>query len=165
MDRNLTNAILVKYALQRPLTHAEIQLLNEFRSRSDEHNALPDQLRDPAWREEHRRVLKKAPTARMWENIRRDIRASPDKVRLMYLRQWRRRIVWRSVIAIVIGTVILLSMEHFVQAVNYRPSTRFLGRKSSLQAILHKGNEPGFTFDHSQGYIDTLEEQGTEIPI
>lgn len=65
--------VLIKYALQQPLREAEKRLLEEWRARSDEHSAQPDQLRDPQWREQHRRDLAEAPSAAMWENIRRSM--------------------------------------------------------------------------------------------
>lgn len=66
--------VLVKYALdQEPLSWPERQLLEEWRSRSAEHRELPDQLRDPQWREQHRQEISEAPSAEMWENISRYI--------------------------------------------------------------------------------------------
>jgi len=60
-DQSPIVEILVKYALYEPLTEEESRLLEEWRSRSEGHDALPDQLRDPDWIAEHRRLLKNAP--------------------------------------------------------------------------------------------------------
>ena len=57
-DQNRIVEILVKYALYEPLTEEEGLLLDAWRGRSMGHDALPEQLRDPAWIDEHRRLLK-----------------------------------------------------------------------------------------------------------
>ena len=60
-DQNRIVEILVKYALYEPLTEEETRLLEDWRSRSEGHDALPEQLRDPEWISEHRRLLKNNP--------------------------------------------------------------------------------------------------------
>ncbi len=60
-DRNRIVEILVKYALYEPLTEEEARLLEDWRSRSVGHDELPEQLRDPEWISEHRRLLKNSP--------------------------------------------------------------------------------------------------------
>jgi len=72
-NQNLIVEVLIKYALEQPLSEAEQQLLDEWRSRSAEHRELPDQLRDPQWREQHRREISDAPSEEMWANISRYI--------------------------------------------------------------------------------------------
>ena len=61
-DQNRIVEILVKYALYEPLSEEETRLLGAWRQRSEGHDALPDQLRDPQWIAKHRRQLKEAPT-------------------------------------------------------------------------------------------------------
>jgi len=68
-SQNLIVEVLIKFALEQPLSEAEQQLLEEWRSHSAEHQGLPDQLRDPQWREQHRREIGDAPSAEMWANI------------------------------------------------------------------------------------------------
>lgn len=60
-DQNLIVEILVKYALYEPLSEEETRLLEAWRSRSEGHNALPDQLRDPKWIAAHKRLLQSTP--------------------------------------------------------------------------------------------------------
>lgn len=70
--------ILVKYALKQELSDEEQRLLDEWRSRSDLHEDMPDQLRDPAWRDAHQREIEEAPSAEMWKNIQQYIRKSRE---------------------------------------------------------------------------------------
>ncbi|HLZ86731.1 MAG TPA: hypothetical protein VKQ52_05820, partial [Puia sp.] len=79
-SHNLIVAVLAKYALGQSLSEEELRLLKEWQERSADRRTLPDQLRDPLWREEHRRELEEAPSAAMWENIRRHIRESKESV-------------------------------------------------------------------------------------
>jgi transmembrane sensor len=77
--------VLVKYALKQELSEDEHRLLDEWRSRSAKHEALPDQLRDPEWRKEQDREAAEAPSAEMWQNIRQHVREgkgeeSPNKI-------------------------------------------------------------------------------------
>jgi len=60
-DQNRIVEILVKYALHEPLTPEEDRLLAVWRGRSPGHDELPEQLRDPEWIEEHRRLLRQNP--------------------------------------------------------------------------------------------------------
>jgi hypothetical protein len=69
--------VLVKHALCKPLSPEEAVVLEDWKAKSDEHRALPDQLRDPVWWEDYRREASEAPSERMWINIRDHIRANP----------------------------------------------------------------------------------------
>jgi ferric-dicitrate binding protein FerR (iron transport regulator) len=96
--------ILVKYALKQELSEEEQRLLDEWRARSGDHADLPDQLRDPEWRQDHQREIAEAPTAAMWEKIRQHIRES--KGESVPVVPFRRR-VWRWVAAAAaVGTLI-----------------------------------------------------------
>lgn len=77
-DQHDIVAILVKYALREPLTQREEQALEEWRQRSAEHAAMPEQFRDPEWLEEQRRQMHTPPTDAMWEDIRNYIDESGD---------------------------------------------------------------------------------------
>lgn len=95
-------AILVKYALKQELSDEELRVLEEWRSRSDVHDGLPDLLQDAEWREAHQREMEEAPTAAMWENIRQHIRESKEErepVRSIAWRAWR----WPAAAVIVLG--------------------------------------------------------------
>jgi hypothetical protein len=71
--------ILIKYVQRESLSAAENAVLEEWQSRSAEHYALPDQLRDPCWRETHRQEIESAPSAKLWEQIEEYIRKRSDR--------------------------------------------------------------------------------------
>ena len=77
-EQHLIIAVLVKYALRQRLDAAEECVLEEWRSRSEEHRRLPDKLRGARWLEEQRKQLDQPPTAEMWEDIRRYVDESGE---------------------------------------------------------------------------------------
>src|ERR1700753_3592400 len=95
--------ILVKYALKQELSEDEQRLLEEWRSRSASHEAMPDELRDPEWREEQEREAAEAPSGEVWQHIRqfgrgrkdkeytKDIALKPIMGRKMRRQHWSRR--------------------------------------------------------------------------
>ncbi|HEY4338276.1 MAG TPA: FecR family protein [Puia sp.] len=104
---HLIVTILVKYALRQELSAEEQRLLREWRARSAAHNEVPDQLRDPQWRETHQQETEEAPSALMWENIRRHIRESKEN-ELAPAHEHDRNIPWgwiaaASVVVLVFG--------------------------------------------------------------
>jgi ferric-dicitrate binding protein FerR (iron transport regulator) len=106
-EQDLIIAILVKYALRQPLDEAEERVLEEWRSRSEEHNRLPDQFRNARWLEQQRRQLELPPTAEMWEDIRRYVDESGEPA-TAFLPSDRRRIGWSKLaVAGLIGIIIM----------------------------------------------------------
>jgi hypothetical protein len=82
--------VLIKYALKQHLSSAEQELLSEWCNRSEEHWRLPDQLRDPEWLEENAAVIKAAPPAWIWAEIRAylDTRNGIEITRVPELGRW-----------------------------------------------------------------------------
>jgi|GEM_PF-1939408 len=115
-DQNLIIEVLIKYALEQPLSEAEKQLLDEWRARSDEHQELPDQLRDPHWRELHRREISDAPSAEMWENISRYISEKEDVdeegARVSGIRGWPagRWVAAAVVVLVLVGVAVIAAL-------------------------------------------------------
>lgn len=108
-------SILLKYALRQPLDEEEARVLEEWRSRSAAHDALPDQFLDKRWVEEQRRQLHTPPTQEMWSEVRRYIEATREQLPELPV---RRRLSYGP-IALVAGFMGLLvwgGMNWFRQA-------------------------------------------------
>lgn len=106
-DQHDIVAILVKYALREPLTEREERVLEEWRQRSAEHAAMPEQFRDLDWLEEQRRQMHTPPTEAMWEDIRHYIDESGDAAPVFVMRTKRRiGMAWYPVAVLLLaGTI------------------------------------------------------------
>jgi len=61
--------LILKYARHEPLTSEEMAILQEWRGRSAEHDALPDKFRDEKWVEESLTRLNRIPSEQLWQRI------------------------------------------------------------------------------------------------
>jgi len=147
--------ILVKYALKQELSEEEMRILDEWRSRSEGHAGLPDQLRDPEWREDHQREIAEAPTAAMWEKIRQHIRESKGEVvQVIPSRQWVRR--WVTAAAAVI---VLIGSGWFVAKYGgVRPEVI---KRASLVAMVGSGSD--ITMSLGRGSVHPLRFRSGEV--
>jgi ferric-dicitrate binding protein FerR (iron transport regulator) len=86
--------LIIKYARGEDLSKQEFADLQEWKARSDDHQALPEKFRDLDWLRENLRRLENVPSDRMWDFIRERIaldiqnesRQAPGHLRR--LRQW-----------------------------------------------------------------------------
>lgn len=70
----LIKLLILKYASHEPMTAEEQAILDEWRQRSAEHNALPDKFRDEEWVRENLIKLDKAPSSEIWERITQQVK-------------------------------------------------------------------------------------------
>ena len=96
-DQNRIVEILVKYALYEPLTEEETGLLAAWRSRSQGHDELPEQLRDPEWIAEHRQSLRDNPAP-----------VIPIPLSTPYRIGWRKPVLAVVLVLVIVGGWMLL---------------------------------------------------------
>jgi ferric-dicitrate binding protein FerR (iron transport regulator) len=82
-DRKLIVEILVKHTLHQPLSGDEQETLDSWRRQSEEHDLLPELLKDPDWRDEHRRQLDRAPSEEMWATISLNVNEDGEEVTMV----------------------------------------------------------------------------------
>lgn len=153
-DQHDIVSILVKHAMHEPLTAVEKAILEQWRERSDEHAALPGQLRDREWLERQRSFLHAPPTEEMWEEIRQyiDAGSAASPVVSMPARQWI-GVRWIPAAVLLLGAMIFGGMRFRGQRLPVRVSgvTMPVGYKALL--ILADG----------QAIVDTLA-KGAVVP-
>jgi len=113
-ERHDIVGILLKYALRQPLDEDETLVLEEWRSRSAVHDALPDQFLDKRWVEEQRRQLHTPPTQEMWAEVRQYIEATRERPPAIPA---RRRVGYGSIalVASLIGLLVWGGVQWFRQ--------------------------------------------------
>ncbi|HEY4287968.1 MAG TPA: FecR domain-containing protein [Puia sp.] len=86
--------LIIKYARGQHLSKQELAQFREWRSRSENHQVLPEKFRDPDWLRENLRRLENVPSDRMWDfiqdRIALDLRSEPQRTpgHLPRIRQW-----------------------------------------------------------------------------
>ena len=111
-DQHDIVAILVKYALHEPLTGEEERVLEQWRQRSDEHAALPEQFRDFEWLSQQRRRLFPPPTEEMWGEILQYIEDSEERPPVAVMPTRRRMgLAWYPVAVLLLGLFVFGGMR------------------------------------------------------
>ena len=81
-NQNLIIQILVKYALDQPLTSEEKALLAAWRAESISNDRFASRVGDPEWVANHRRELHQAPINEVWSRIQKQLGKEVEEVEL-----------------------------------------------------------------------------------
>ncbi len=78
--------LILKYARHEPLTSEEMAILQEWRGRSAEHDALPEKFRDEKWVEESLTRLSRIPSEQIWQRISEQVEKEKRLITPWYIK-------------------------------------------------------------------------------